>query len=134
MNRTVAFVLSLFLIGCAAPTIKTTKQLNIDSLGVVAVLPFAGHHGDQFADSVAQELLLRGVRIAERSRITSVLIGQGLSMADITSGQINYEQIGGLLGKTRLKKLIVGNLGEMSAQPGAVNAQMQASKQLSSTE
>jgi long-chain acyl-CoA synthetase len=43
-----------------------------------------------------------------------------------------YPQIGGLLGKTRLKKLIIGNLGEMSAQPGAVNAQMQASKQLSS--
>jgi len=48
-----------------------------------------------------QELLLRGVRIAERSRITSVLIGQGLSMADITSGQINYEKIGGLPVLTR---------------------------------
>jgi long-chain acyl-CoA synthetase len=41
-----------------------------------------------------------------------------------------YPQIGGLLGKTRLKKLIIGNLGEMSAQSSAVNAQMQASKQL----
>ena len=43
-----------------------------------------------------------------------------------------YPQMGALLGKTRLKKLIVGNLGEMSAQPDAVNAQMQATKQLSS--
>ena len=43
-----------------------------------------------------------------------------------------YTQMGALLGKTRLKKLIVGNLGEMSAQPDAVNAQMQATKQLSS--
>src|ERR1700758_2616615 len=43
-----------------------------------------------------------------------------------------YPQMAAMLGKTRLKKLIVGNLGEMSAQPDAVNAQMQATKQLSS--
>ena len=42
-----------------------------------------------------------------------------------------YPQMVAMLGKTRLKKLIVGNLGEMSAQPEAVNAQMQATKQLS---
>ncbi|MGB3864302.1 MAG: long-chain fatty acid--CoA ligase [Xanthobacteraceae bacterium] len=41
-----------------------------------------------------------------------------------------YPQMNGLLGKTRLKKLIVGNLAEMSAQPDAVKAQMQAAKQL----
>ena len=43
-----------------------------------------------------------------------------------------YPQMVAMLGKTRLKKLIVGNLGEMSAQPDAVNAQMEAAKQLSS--
>lgn len=43
-----------------------------------------------------------------------------------------YPQMAAMLSKTRLKKLIVGNLGEMSAQPDAVNAQMQATKQLSS--
>src|SRR6516164_1749100 len=43
-----------------------------------------------------------------------------------------YPQMAAMLGKTRLKKLIVGNLGEMSAQPDAVNAQMLALKQLSS--
>ena len=43
-----------------------------------------------------------------------------------------YSQMAAMLSKTRLKKLIVGNLGEMSAQPDAVNAQMQATKQLSS--
>jgi hypothetical protein len=107
MKRMIAFILSLFLIGCATPTIKATQKLNIDPLGVVAVLPFAGHHGDQFADSVAQELMLRGVRIAERSRIISVLIEQGLSMADITSGQMNYEKIGGLLG---VDTLVLGSV------------------------
>ena len=43
-----------------------------------------------------------------------------------------YPQMAAMLGETRLKKLIVGNLGEMSAQPDAVNAQMLALKQLSS--
>ena len=43
-----------------------------------------------------------------------------------------YPQMAAMLGKTRLKKLIVGNLGEMSAQPDAVNAQMLALKQLCS--
>ena len=43
-----------------------------------------------------------------------------------------YPQMEAMLGKTRLKKLIVGNLGEMSAQPDAVNAQMLALQQLSS--
>jgi len=107
MKRMVAVILSLFLIGCATPTIKATKQLSIDPLGVVAVLPFAGHHGDQFADSVAQELMFLGARIVERSRITSVLIEQGLSIADITRGQINYEKIGGLLG---VDTLVLGSV------------------------
>ena len=43
-----------------------------------------------------------------------------------------YPQMGAMLGKTRLKKLIVGNLGEMSAQPDAVNAGMRAANQISS--
>lgn len=81
-----------------SPTIKTTKKLNAGQLGVVAVLPFTGHNGEQFADSVAQELLMRGTKIVERSHITSILIEQGLSVADITSGRVNYEKIGGLLG------------------------------------
>src|SRR6516164_9176605 len=35
-----------------------------------------------------------------------------------------YPQMGALLGKTRLKKLIVGSLAEMSGAPDAVAAQM----------
>jgi len=41
-----------------------------------------------------------------------------------------YPQMGHLLGKTRLKKLIVGTLSEMAGNPAAVHAQMQAAKQL----
>jgi len=41
-----------------------------------------------------------------------------------------YPQMGNLLGKTRLKKLIVGTLAEMTANPDAVSAQMQTAKQL----
>jgi long-chain acyl-CoA synthetase len=42
-----------------------------------------------------------------------------------------YPQMAALLGKTRLKKLIVGSLAEMTAAPDAVAAQMKAGKQLS---
>jgi long-chain acyl-CoA synthetase len=38
--------------------------------------------------------------------------------------------MGRLLGPTRLKKLVVGNLAEMSAQPEAVKGQLGAAKQL----
>ena len=41
-----------------------------------------------------------------------------------------YPQMGKMLGHTRLKKLIVGSLAEMTAQPDAVNAQMRATQQL----
>jgi long-chain acyl-CoA synthetase len=40
-----------------------------------------------------------------------------------------YPQMGRLLGHTRLKKLIVGNIAEMTGQPEAVAAQMRAAKQ-----
>ena len=40
-----------------------------------------------------------------------------------------YPQMGAMLGKTRLRKLIVGNLAEMSAAPERVAAQMKADKQ-----
>lgn len=43
-----------------------------------------------------------------------------------------YPQMGNMLGKTRLKKLIVGTLAEMTANPDAVQAEMQAAKQLAS--
>jgi long-chain acyl-CoA synthetase len=41
-----------------------------------------------------------------------------------------YPQMGRLLGHTRLKKLIVGNIAEMTGQPEAVAAQMRAAKQV----
>jgi long-chain acyl-CoA synthetase len=41
-----------------------------------------------------------------------------------------YPQMGRLLGHTRLKKLIVGNIAEMTGQPEAVGAQMRAAKQV----
>ncbi len=41
-----------------------------------------------------------------------------------------YPQMAKLLGKTRLKGLIVGELAEMSADPAATRAQMEAAKQI----
>jgi long-chain acyl-CoA synthetase len=42
-----------------------------------------------------------------------------------------YPQMAAMLGKTRLKKLIVGSLAEMAPAPGAVAAEMKAASQLS---
>ncbi|MEP7300798.1 MAG: AMP-binding protein [Caldimonas sp.] len=42
-----------------------------------------------------------------------------------------YPQMAAMLGKTRLKKLVVGSLAEMTAAPEAVGGQMKAGKQLS---
>jgi long-chain acyl-CoA synthetase len=42
-----------------------------------------------------------------------------------------YPQMAAMLGKTRLKKLIVGSLAEMTAAPDVVAAEMRAGKQLS---
>jgi len=53
---------------------------------------------------------------------TDVLVTVDLAML--------YPQMGAMLGKTRLKKLVVGNLAEMSGAPDAVAAQMKAGKLL----
>ena len=53
---------------------------------------------------------------------TDVLVTVDLAML--------YPQMGAMLGKTRLKKLVVGSLAEMSAAPDAVAAQMKAGKLL----
>ncbi|MCP1846461.1 MULTISPECIES: long-chain-fatty-acid--CoA ligase [Bradyrhizobium] len=42
-----------------------------------------------------------------------------------------YPQMAAMLGKTRLKKLVVGSLGEITADPDTVVNQMKAAKQLS---
>src|SRR6478672_11758791 len=42
-----------------------------------------------------------------------------------------YPQMAAMLGKTRLKKLIVGSLAEMTPTPDAMAAQMKAARQLS---
>ncbi len=42
-----------------------------------------------------------------------------------------YPQMAAMLGKTRLKKLVVGNLAELTADPDTVMTEMKASRQLS---
>lgn len=42
-----------------------------------------------------------------------------------------YPQMAGMLGKTRLKKLVVGSLAELAAEPDTVMSEMKASRQLS---
>ncbi len=50
---------------------------------------------------------MHGVNVVERSRVQSVLVEQGLSLAQIASGGVNYEKIGGLLG---VDTIVVGSV------------------------
>jgi hypothetical protein len=98
---------TIVIVGCAAPTIKSTKKIPLNSLGTLAVLSFDGHNGHQFADHITQELILRGARVVERAKVHSVLREQRLSVQDIAKGTINYENLGGLLG---VETVIVGSV------------------------
>jgi hypothetical protein len=97
--------------GCATPTIKSTSKIQTVALGVVAVLPFQGFRGDQFADAVTQELLMRNVKIVERTQITYILLEQGMNITDITEGKINYTKLGGLLG---VDTIVVGSVSPIT--------------------
>ena len=100
-------LIAIVAVGCATPSIKSTKQVPISSIGTVAVLAFEGHNGDQFADHVTQELIFRGARVVERRIVSSVLNEQRLSVSAITKGNATYEKLGGLLG---VETLIVGSV------------------------
>ena len=113
MKKLLAVLLCLGLAGCAmtSPSIKSTVKVCPHNIGVVAVLSFQGFRGEQFADSVMQELIMRGVKIVERTRITSILLEQGMNMEDITAGKVNYEKIGGLLG---VDTIVVGSVSPIT--------------------
>ena len=67
----------------------------------------------------AQQVLAHKVEDSQ----TDLMITQDLALL--------YPQMDKLLHSTRLKTLVVGNLGEMSAHPAGVNAQLKAAGQLS---
>jgi hypothetical protein len=112
MKQILMLMMAVVMVGCASPpTIRATSQIQIQSVGTVAVLPFNGHNGHQFSDFVAQELILRGAKVVERSKVASVLQEQKLSIADISTGGVNLEKLGGLLG---VETFIVGSVSPIT--------------------
>jgi hypothetical protein len=107
MNKLLLIIMAVVMVGCASPTIRATSQIQIQSVGTVAVLPFNGHNGSQFSDYVTQELILRGAKVVERSIVASVLREQRLSVADISTGGVNLGKLGGLLG---VETFVVGSV------------------------
>ena len=109
MKQILLLVMTVALVGCLVPepSIRATSQIQIQSAGTVAVLPFSGHNGHQFSDYVTQELILRGAKVVERSKVNSVLQEQKLSVADISAGGVNLGKLGGLLG---VETFVVGSV------------------------
>ncbi len=86
------------LMGCASPSTDGTAPVSIRSLGAITVLPFDGYNGDQFSNMIALELMKRGARLVDRTKLNAVLVEQGLNVKNITKGNIDIQRIGGLLG------------------------------------
>ncbi len=92
-----SFFLLTLLTGCAFPTTKSSARIDVNQLGVVAVMPFDGYNGAQFSDATAQELLFKGVRLVDRQKLMDIIAEQGMSASSITNGG-GFQKIGGLAG------------------------------------
>jgi len=98
--------------GCiSAPTVKSSNQVGVESLGIIAVMPFNGFRGDQFADLLTQEFIMSGARVVERSKVIAILMEQGLSVVDIAKGNIKYDRLEGLLG---VDTIVVGSVSPIT--------------------
>lgn len=83
-------------------TISASKTLDPKSVGKVAIFPFAGHRGDNFADHVTHELIAHGYSVLERSNLNAILKEQGLQLPDLVAGRGDLRRIGQLLGADTL--------------------------------
>ncbi len=102
-----AIILGIVLIqGCAST--RTTKGVQFRPLQSdrIAVMPFAGEYGEQAADFVAEELLMNGFRVVERSRVEQVLRELNFS-GDPRFDSTTLPAIGRQLG---LKEVLVGSI------------------------
>jgi TolB-like protein len=99
MRNLAILLLSLILTGCAGlPTISATNKVDLDKVGVIAVLPFNGFNGESFSDSITAELIRKGARVVDRAKVSAILAEQGLSVSSITTGGVSLNKLGGLLG------------------------------------
>lgn len=96
-------LISLLTGGCGlTATIEASRRLDPKAVGKVAVLPFAGHRGDNFSDHVTHGLVARGYAVVERSNLNAILKEQGLHLSDLVEGRGDLRRIGQLLGADTL--------------------------------
>ena len=63
---------ALLAASCATTTVKSSSFRPL-STGKIAVMPLSGEYGEQAADMIGQELLMRGFRLVERTQIDKVM-------------------------------------------------------------
>ena len=91
-------IYSFAVAGCSSPTTVATAEVDFKKLGTISVFPFDGYNGEQFSNEIAQQFIMSGARIVDRTRLSAVIVEQGLSVANITKGNVDFRKVGGLLG------------------------------------
>jgi TolB-like protein len=63
---------ALLAISCATTTVKSSSFRPLTN-GKVAVMPLSGDYGEQAADMIGQELMMRGFRLIDHTQIDTVM-------------------------------------------------------------
>ena len=116
-------LMSVLAGGCGLTSaIDVSRRVDPKAVGKLAVLPFAGHRGDNFSDHVTHELVARGYSVVERSNLNAILKEQGLQFSDLVEGRGDLRRIGQLLGAD---SLVLGSVSPITVYvSGAVSGKV----------
>lgn len=106
MNKLLVFLASTGLLTSCVSTTSVIPAKGASSGPLLAVMPLEGEYGSQASDMIAQQLMERGYRVVERSRIEQVLHELGYS-SDNRFDSSTLPRIGNQLG---VQRLFVGSI------------------------
>jgi len=96
------FLLAIFLAGCSSQRVAIRKDYNFSNIKRVAILGFSSHmdfrnSGDAVADEFLLQLMRKGYKVIERSKINSILSEQQLYAANKIDEE-TVKRVGKILG------------------------------------
>jgi TolB-like protein len=101
-------IAALLLTSCATTTVKSSSFRPL-ATGKIAVMPLSGDYGEQAADMIGQELLMRGFRLIDHTQIDKAMRQLGY-VGDRRFDPDALPAVGKQLG---LKELLVGSITEI---------------------
>jgi len=75
----------------AANDVSVSRQVTTAEIGTVAVMTFDGSKGNGFSDLVAHELLQRGAKLVERTKLAAILRERGITVDDLAAGRADLK-------------------------------------------